>query len=265
MIMNITIDLNGKLIPFSIWRSSGGTVFTKSFSFDSETTLIDKERPWLTPAYVVGAACDGTKGYFISREHLLAFIDAHHRLPWVMHNAPFDLKVIHLGAPSRDIYGLVDKNRVWDTQLLHRLYVLGTEGHPATWQSSLQHCAKEYLGLEVEKETKDKAGDDIRLSFGKYLRKPIEEIDPQALQYLAMDAAATIGVYRQLRKMLHDLLVTSQEAFGFVDDQWLADAQQRWGPQTHHIQLRAAIVLETITANGLPIDVAAGEKLRENL
>ena len=50
----------------------------------------------LTPAYVLGAAFDGQRGYFIHRQHLAAFFVAHKDVIVVMHHAPFDLAVIDL-------------------------------------------------------------------------------------------------------------------------------------------------------------------------
>lgn len=93
-----------------------------------------------------------------------AFFAEHRDFEIVFHNAPFDLDVIHTLAPDLDFYKQVTKKLIWDTQLLHRLYVLAREGHTAggPGQSTLDHCTKTYLGLEFPKDTEDGNDDEIR-------------------------------------------------------------------------------------------------------
>src|SRR5215470_5146000 len=128
---SMNVNFKNRAYPFVPWKPTLGRVFTRAFAFDTETTRIDEERPWLPPAYVLGAGFDGKKGYFVRRDHVAAFLEAHSEPRVVFHNAPFDLAVIHLVAPEVQVYDRVDQHRVWDTQLLHRLLALGTGGHAA--------------------------------------------------------------------------------------------------------------------------------------
>ena len=123
------VTINDTTFNFQPWRSELGRVFNTVYSFDSETTLIDKARPWITPACVLCAAFDGSSGYIIRREHVADFFSAHRDVPVVMHNAPFDLAVIHTLSAELNIYEWVDHDIVWDTQLMHRGYMLASEGH----------------------------------------------------------------------------------------------------------------------------------------
>ena len=50
-----------------------------------------------------------------------------------------------------------------------------------------------------------------------------------------------------------------------MSPQWLAEQVCRWGWQTHHIQLKGAIVLKEITANGMHVDVTRREELDAQL
>jgi DNA polymerase I-like protein with 3'-5' exonuclease and polymerase domains len=263
--MKVTFD--GKTYEFRPWKPAKGRVFTRTFSFDCETTLIDEAHPWITPAYVIGAAFDGKRGYFIRREDVAAFSKAHADVPVVMHNAAFDLAVIDLLAPKLDIYEKVEKKLAWDTQLLHRLYALGTEGHVAGGkdESTLETCADVYLEVQLPKDVKDSKGNLVRLSYGQWLNKPPEQIEVIYLEYLAKDVIATRKVYRVLRRRLDELLARSHKVWGFVSPEWLAEQIKKWGPQTHHIQLRASIVLKQITANGLHLDAARRDKLAAHL
>ena len=103
--------------------------FAEYVAFDTETTDIDEDHPELTPAYVLGAACDGRHGVFLTRDTVKPFFAAHPQAGVILHNAAFDLKVIApLLRPEIDLYQAVDDNRVWDTMILKRLLSLATAG-----------------------------------------------------------------------------------------------------------------------------------------
>jgi DNA polymerase I-like protein with 3'-5' exonuclease and polymerase domains len=254
-------------LPFRPWRPGDGMVCDRPYAFDSETTPIDEARPWLTPAYVLGAAYDGRLGYFVPRQHAAAFFQAHKGVPVVMHHAAFDLAVIHLLAPALDIYGWVDADQVWDTQLLHRLYTLASEGHTSSGKgkSTLEHCARRYLGLNLPKDVVDSQGHLVRLSYDRWLNRPLREIEPVYLEYLAKDAAVTFALFETLRAQIKQCLETSHKTWGYVSREWLAEQIRRWGWLTHHIQLKVSIVLEAITANGLHLDLGRREALLREL
>ncbi len=258
---------NNRDYTFVPWRPALGRVFGGSFTFDCETTLIDQDQPWLTPAYVLGAAFDGERGVFVPRDRLAAFLAAHAGNTVVFHNAPFDLDVIATAAPATNVYDRVDRNEVYDTQLMHRLLTLGEDGHIAAkkGESTLEHCAAVYLGVDLPKDVKDADGDPIRLSYGKWLNRPPGDMDPLYLEYLAADVVATWQVFTTLRDRTRRLLDSAAGVWGFVSDAWLRKCQERYGLQTHHIQLKAAIVLRAITANGLHLDTARRAELAEGL
>ena len=125
------VELGHLSCPFTSWVPENGRVFER-FSYDTETTDIDEDRPYLTPSYVVGAACDGRRGVFISRADVLPFFEAHRGVPFICHNAVFDLKVTDvLLKPGIDLYTAVEAGRAWDVLVLKRLYSLATAGHTA--------------------------------------------------------------------------------------------------------------------------------------
>jgi hypothetical protein len=257
------VELGGRTYPFRPWKPDLGQVFTRTFSFDCETTRIDKKRHWVTPAYVIGAAFDGKEGYFVPRDHAAAFWNAHDEVGVVFHNAAFDLDVIRLLAPKSDVYAKVEADLVWDTWLLHRLYALATEGHTAgnEGEATLEACAERYLGLDLPKDVADAKGNSVRTSYGQWLDKPLHKMSAVYLEYLAKDVIATRRVYRKLRQRIDDLLEDCRGVWGYVSDEWLRECRDRWGLLTHHIQLRAAIVLKDITRNGMHIDLAQRDEL----
>lgn len=257
------IELGGRTYPFRPWTPDLGQVFKRTFSFDCETTRIDEERHWITPAYVLGAAFDGKEGYFVPREHATAFWEAHEGVGVAFHNAAFDLDVLQLLASKSDVYAKVEADLVWDTWLLHRLYALATEGHTAggKGEATLEACAERYLGIDLPKDVANAKGEPVRTSYGQWLDKPFNKIPAVYLEYLGKDVVATRQVYKELRRRIDEVLGDCRGVWGHVSDEWLHECRDRWGPLTHHIQLRASIVLKEITRNGMHIDLERRDEL----
>jgi hypothetical protein len=183
-----------------------------------------------------------------------------------MHNAPFDLAVIHRLAPGLKIHDWIDGRRVWDTLLLHRGLRLATTGETASrkGESTLEACAREYLGYRIPKDVVDALGNDVRTSYGRWLGRPLTEIEDIYLTYLATDAVAT---YRVFGALIDHLRHATQrpDVWGFVSRDWLDQCLHRWGPQTHHLQLQAAIVLREVERRGIRIDSSSRDRLRDEL
>lgn len=260
------INLGNHVANFRPWKPSLGAVFSSIFAFDCETTLIDELNPQIVPTYVIGAAYDGHDGYFISRDSLQGFLLAHQHLPVIMHNAAFDLAVIQATVQDWDVYSLVDRSLVWDTRILHRLHSLATLGRTAfgDGQSTLDACVASHLGLELPKDVVDSNGVNVRTSFGQWLGEPPNTIPPVYLDYLAKDPIATYWLHRELIDKIEDLLSNSHEVWGYVSDEWIVEQFEKWGPLTHHIQLKAAIVLDDLHRVGMGLDIElATEHIRQ--
>lgn len=250
--MNIAIGDFAR--PFTAWRPDDGRIF-EFFSYDTETTEIDDDQHNLTPAYVLGAACDGQRGVFISRENLLPFFQAHQDVPRICHNASFDLKVTDFVLKSKlDLYRAVEKNQVWDTQILKRLYSLATVGHTARGESGLASCAQAHLGVTLQKDQRDAQGEKIRTSFGQFLGQPPSTIPAQYLTYLGQDVIATWQLFWDLYHRIRALLQRADRVYGYAGPGWLKEVTSRFGPLTHHIQLRASIVMDVLRFNGIGVD-----------
>ena len=115
------------------------------------------------------------------------------------------------------------------------------------------------------KDVVDAHGNEVRLSYGQWLGRDPRTIPEIYLQYLGKDVLVTYWVYRTLRWLLKECLSESRGVWGFVSDQWLDEQKSRWGPATHHTQLKAEIVLRAITANGLHLDLEHRDMLLEQL
>ena len=73
------ITLGQQTCEFTPWRPELGQVFDQPFAFDTETTPIDRQQPELIPIYVLGAACDGARGYFVPPQHVAEFFQSIHK------------------------------------------------------------------------------------------------------------------------------------------------------------------------------------------
>ncbi len=101
---------------------------------------------------------------------------------------------------------------------------------------------------------RDSSGKRVRVSYGQWLGQPPSQIEPVYLEYLAKDVIATRQLYIQLRRRLRRLKKRSGATWGYVSHEWLDSQSRRLGPQTHHVQLRAAVALAEVSERGLHID-----------
>ncbi|TWU33433.1 DNA polymerase I [Novipirellula aureliae] len=260
----MNIEFKNKSFAFRPWRSEDGCVLRSPFAFDSETTLLDETRPQHVPTFVVGAAFDGNAGYFVHHSQLESFWNHHSTQDVIFHHACFDLGVIKKACARFDPYAAVDEDRVWDTRILFRLWQLATLGETARGRSSLIKCAAALLGLEMDKEVEDSHGRRVRTSFGKYLGCLPNELPPEYLQYLATDTIATFQLHDALLTQISASLRAAGDAFGYREN-IVANTASRFGPLSHHIQLRGSIVLDAVRRNGMAIDQARVESLLEQL
>ena len=250
----VAVTLGSSCCQFTQWRPSHGRIF-QAYAYDVESTMIVESRPDLVPQLVLATAFDGQRGVFIHRDDLLAFFEVHDGVPFVGHNIAYDLAVSQqLFRDRYDIYAAVEKHEVWCTMILHRLWALATIGNSARDECSLRHCVDQHLGIKLEKHAKDAAGQQVRVSFAKYLGAPLASIPPAYLRYAARDVMATWPLFHALKAKIREVLIHSEHVFGYVNPNWLRDVVDRFGPLTHHLQLRAAIVLDSIHRLGLCVD-----------
>jgi len=258
-----TFPLGPSLYQFRVWEPACGKVFAGPFALDTETTEIEVDRPAHVPTLVLGTAYDGAQGWFIAAENMPAFLAAHPHNQLVFHNAVFDLAVLQavLKPPGADVLGAggnvydrVLAGRVADTLIMTRLIALATQGHSAINQCSLDYCAEKYLGLTLPKDTPAPGGGLIQKTFGRVVGRPVEEIPPEYLQYAGGDPVATWLLFQKLRMLLPAIKSRAHDAFGYAGPQWLDAQWKKYGPLTHHIQLKASIVLDVISRTGVLVD-----------
>ena len=263
--MKLNVRIGAYQCPFELWSPSMGHMFDM-YAYDTETTEINAERPELTPQFVVGAACDEERGVFLTRDTVLSFFDVHAGAQFICHNAAFDLKVTQRVFGARcDLYAEVEDNKVWDTLILKRLFSLATEGHTARNEAGLEKCVQTHLGVDLQKHVQDTSGRQVRTNFGQYLYQPLSAIPRPYLEYAAGDVIATWHLFWRLNEQIREVLQNGRGVFGYVNDDWLHDVVSRFGPLTHHIQLRASILMDVLGANGIAVDGPRREEKTEAL
>jgi DNA polymerase I-like protein with 3'-5' exonuclease and polymerase domains len=150
--------------------------------------------------------------------------------------------------------------------ILHLLLLLATTGFADKRGTSLAKCASYYLGLQLDKTSEDDEGEQVRTNFGQYLHCP-ETISETYKQYLVGDIVATFLLFEELKRHIERVReeIVLTKPFGFVSEEHLYQMWSEHGQLTHHIQLRAAIVLREATRNGLCVDLERLEPLRKEL
>lgn len=260
----LVLTLGPSQYPFRQWVPADGRVIAGRFALDTETERIDDTRPTHVPTLVLGAAFDGRQGWFISAKDMPAFLVNHPANPLIFHNAAFDLAVLQAAHDPRthsiDIYSRVEAGKVADTMILTRLLSLGTVGHSARNQCSLDYCAGHYLSLSLPKDDKTPDGQPVRETFGRYHGKPLEAYPAQYLQYAAADPVATWLLFERLKPELDVIKANAAGAYGYAGERWLDEQSKKHGPGTHDIQLRASIALDKISRTGVLIDHARREE-----
>ena len=250
----LNVELASRRCEFAVWQPSHGRIF-EAFAYDTETTEIVDARPDIIPQVVLATAYDGHRGVIIHRENLLSFFQAHAGVPFIGHNVAYDLAVSQqLFAGCYDIYAAVEAQQVWCTMVLHRLLSLATTGESARDECSLRHCVEQHLGITLEKDVRDAQGRQVRVNFARYLGAPLASIPPEYLRYAAGDTMATWALFQVLKEKVRDVLCNSNQVYGYVNDEWLHNVVGRFGPLTHHLQLRVSIVLDAINRQGLCVD-----------
>jgi hypothetical protein len=176
----------------------------------------------------------------------------------VLHNGAFDVCCFLEWAPAeirdrlrRAIFAAFDADRVLDTMLAQRLVEIETGDKRG--KLSLDMLCLRY-GLHVEKHETEADGREVRLSYGRYLNRPLSEYTPKAIAYALGDPIITHKLFerilsrglvsrKSLAKMCRtDLALKLVACFGLKTDPervWALEQQAR-----ARIQELQAIMLE---------------------
>lgn len=223
--MSLSVPFRGIQIKIRKWVPGDDVVTGGLIAIDTETHLIDFDRPAEYPDAVVLTAYGGRGvvdmvGWRDIPEYQSLLLEKNPTAVFVFHNAPFDIGVLGI----EPWIAIVDQERVWDTGLqwvLRRLASTGL-GDTAREYPSLARVVRDLTGEVLEKDG------DVRLTF----RREIEPDDAHAV-YACKDAIVT----------------------------WQASVLM--GPQpTMGTQVKGFLMLDSVRRNGLMVDKKTTMALR---
>ena len=269
----VTVSIFGQQFEFSLWPSPCLIAnSTQHLYVGPILAAVNYDRPWMTAVLLGWAAFDGRQGYLIGPEQLKEVLDTFSHAHIVLHDAVVNLKALQARVRSIDAYAMVERSRVWDTHLLSRSLRLATEGVVGdqdprdTWKWCLE------LGTTDAQPTSDQFGTyepsnrvplrkQPQISYSPMLT--VNQIPVLAWQTAAENAVLLNFVFVELWNRLTTRLSSASRCFGRLSPERLSDQVMKWGPQTHHIQLRAAIVLDRISENGMTVDSRRAAELHK--
>ncbi|QGJ68584.1 Hypothetical protein PBC10988_2450 [Planctomycetales bacterium 10988] len=254
---------------FQPWKPELGQVYQNLYSIHIATSNIGLNHPRIAPVYILSGVYDGKHGYFLTRENVYDFMTIHQDIEIIFHDAPSNLAMLEClllrEEKDIDVYRLIDENRLYDTQLLHRLFMLASEGHTARGEdeATLERCSQDYLQIPLAMTSIAPQRNENRLSFDKWLGRPPQEIEPEYLRSLAETAVLTFHLKHEILGRIWNLLQGSSSVWGYPPG--IMNQIWKFGYLTHHIQLKGAVALKKVTENGLCVDLDSTESLQAEL
>lgn len=219
------MQFNRREVPIKQWS---GEHLGQILAVDTETDV----RPFYEIAELqTMQVYNGKAVYYVMERDVYEFYIVHEASIQIMHNAPFDLDVIStLICKDRSfIYHFLDRKKVFDTNILYKLWHLAHIGFTPK-RSSLAHCCSSLLGIELDKNT------DIRCTFEQYKNVPISEIPVEHLEYGAKDAVATWDLYFVLMSR-----IKQYDTYNTL--------------LSYDIQIKGAVALNQMYKNGIGFDL----------
>ena len=209
-----------------IWNGSSSLPVSPLIAVDTETEEIIKGSP-IVPVCIQVYWPHLQKVIIAAHDLFEPFaeklIESHAKAKWVMHNCGFDLSVLDIRNDPR-LIRLVDQKQVIDTGMRYLLKKLADGGWGAGDHKrwSLDIIAKELLDIELPKD------DEIRLGF-----KRNQPLTDDMLEYAAGDPVATLHCIEKMREYM----------------------------PTEDLQVKASIVCQYMSQNGLMVDQNRREEL----
>jgi len=80
------------------------------YAYDTETTDIIEDRPDLTPDLVIGSACNGKRGVYLTRDMILPFFQAHADVAFICTTRP------SISALPRPFSAIAMTSILWSTR-----------------------------------------------------------------------------------------------------------------------------------------------------
>lgn len=220
------MQFNNQEYNILTWSKEVGKI-GRFIACDTETTVVPFTQ--IPDLVTFQAYSGGTNVYYVTRENIKDFLEAHGDSFIIMHNAPFDTDVINKVLGNREVmYSFYDSNLIRDTGVLYRLLHLASLGF-LPFKYNLALLSEKFLGTKLIK-------DEVRENFGQFLNLPFEAIPNNYLEYGAIDVISTYNLYFRLVAEIrnHDKYNTLL---------------------SHDIQVKGDLALNHIYKNGIGFDL----------
>lgn len=224
-----TIAVGKTVFDVDVWEPGRPVLVDTHLACDTETEKIIKGAP-LKPVLAQFCSFKQKRVQVVHWYHFPEYFEQFYMLNassrFMMHNAPFDMRVLGMERGNDSFWhSVVGNDKLIDVQLRYFLHMLAAgQFTPST---SLESAAMSLLGIKLSKD------ESLRLTFK-------QDVDPSYDQvvYAALDAAVTAClIFQRMPKPY----------------------------ATEQLQNRASIVLNDMSWNGVLVDLAKRKELRDSL
>jgi DNA polymerase I-like protein with 3'-5' exonuclease and polymerase domains len=187
-----------------------------------------------TPSHIVPdlatvqAYAGGCVAYLVPLDRLRSFLNMHYDSNIIAQNASFDIHVIEKYLDKK-LFDLYDRNKIYDTSVLYRLYHLAAIGFVPP-RHNLKLISKKIINVDLDKNNK------VRCNFMQFKGAPLNEIPDQFVEYMIMDVVATFDCWFELASR-----VAEHDKYGTL--------------LSHNIQVKGEYALSRIHQNGIRFDL----------
>lgn len=221
-------------------------------ALDTETVFIGERLNRGEVPRMVLASASGNEpddNYIVHPRDLADFLEMCRTKELVFFNVAFDFRVMRRELQQQGkeeavelLWDMVEDGNIHDLMLLDQLGRIAV-GRSNFYQRSLKELVAVVLGVEIEKE------ESPRKYYRTVLDKDYRDVAPEFYDYAITDSRATLLAFDVVwdKALNHDRRL---RASAEVDEQRAA----RWAPWTEGIQVRAALALTEIGAEGLGVD-----------
>ena len=227
---------------------SGQPLGAGMIGVDTETAAVDGLE---VPALALMAAAAHDQVVLIHPHDAVRFCELHTSVTWALHNAAFDLWVLHNHLVearhprlAAQLFEMAGDGRVRDSMLLDQLIRLARDGFRDPVPRALDIVASEWAGV-----TELNKSDSFRLRYGEIIGVDWSTVDRAFFEYAAKDPLATLFAYEAMAPMAQSIM---REHAAKIH----ADAAGTLGLLTERVQVAGAVALAQIQRNGIHIDAA---------
>ena len=230
----------------TVWTLSMG-VIGDWFAYE---TTVARGGQNMIPAFILASVFNGSQVYFIRREDLMKFWQAHAACAAIMQSVASNIEVATQSC-GYNFHPMIESGQLFDIDILFQLLVLARKG------SLPPECTPRIIAEQIEGYTLSREGSLLE-GFGEFEKGGevlYTRIPRRSLESIALDSIVTYQVGVQLI----DQCQTAEQSYtpgtnGIGGRNGIMAPPNPWGLLSHDIQLRGAIALNVIERRGLHTD-----------